>query len=754
VDRDQALPTENLFRAISPELASSKVHAGTNGDPPTLSGHFAVFDQWARIDSAREGLFMERIAPGAFGESFARETPKIMFQHGRDPQIGEKVIAAPATVMEDARGAHYTAPLLDGVPEMLVDGLRKGAYGASFRFSVETDDLVRHPAVSAHNPEGLPERTITRANVPEAGPVTWGAYAGATAVVRSVTDEFRPLTVDEEIADLVRDKPGELAKLIQRALNMTDAPGNLHLKPSTEDGPAEETPQPAVITEPEPKLEPGTARNLSKEDEVAELETDYRTTEQKVARVVELDSEMTAIGNESTGVLTAEAQSRWDAAKEEVIRLNADIAAHEERQAWLKDRAPTDTKIRGEEDKPVPFTPIRKPENIYDKAAVYRDSRTPEHASQLFRENAMRAVEGAVFPHERANQEDAKGHVAQLLAHDTRDGEIAKRILTTGSPTYKRAFGKMLVAGTLDVLTSEERAVMAEGAGATGGFAITFELDPTIVKTSNGAVNPYRRVCRVVSISGTNEWRGVSSGAVVATYEAESTAAVDRSPTLAQPAFLAKRAQTLIDFSIELQQDWPQLQAEMAGLIQDSKDTLEAAQFATGVGTTVFPQGITVGFTNTATTGTTTVLAVNDIYKTEEALAPRFRPNAQWFANRFIYNKIRQLDTAGGANLWVPDLRTGIPNNETGNTGYNLIGYPANESSGLAASLATTTKLAVLFDPSYFVIVERVGMDIELIPHLFDATTNYPTGRRAIYAMWRNTGRVFDIAGGVTLVGL
>lgn len=751
MDRDQALPTENLFRAISPELASSRVHAGTNGDPPTLSGHFAVFDQWARIDSAREGLFMERIAPGAFAESFARETPKIMFQHGRDPQIGEKVIAAPATVTEDARGAHYTAPLLDGVPEMLVDGLRKGAYGASMRFAVETDDLVRHPAVSAHNPEGLPERTITRLNVPEGGPVTWGAYAGATAVVRSVTDEFRPLTVDEEIEDLARREPGELAKRIERALNMTDAPGNLHLKPSTEDGPPEETPQPAVITEPEPKLEPGTARNLSKEDEVAEQET--YTPEQRVARVAEIEAELASIGKEHSGVLPAEAQTRWDTADADLTKLNADIAAYEDRKRRLESMDERG-KIPADEPARAPLQVIRKPENIYDKAAVYRDSRTPEHASQLFRENAMRAVEGAVFPHERANQEDAKGHVAQLLAHDTRDGEIAKRILTTGSPTYKRAFGKMLVAGTLDVLTSEERAVMAEGAGSTGGFAITFELDPTIVKTSNGAVNPYRRVCRVVSISGTNEWRGLSSGAVVATYEAESTAAVDRSPTLAQPAFLAKRAQTLIDFSIELQQDWPQAQTEMAGLIQDSKDTLEAAQFATGVGTTVFPQGIVVGFTNTATTGTTTVLAVNDIYKTEEALAPRFRPNAQWFANRFIYNKIRQLDTAGGANLWVPDLRTGIPNNETGNTGYNLIGYPANESSGLAASLATTTKLAVLFDPSYFVIVERVGMDIELIPHLFDATTNYPTGRRAIYAMWRNTGRVFDIAGGVTLVGL
>ncbi len=43
---------------------------------------------------------------------------------------------------------------------------------------------------SEHNPQGLPERTVTEMRVREFGPVTLPAYAGATAGIRSMTDEF------------------------------------------------------------------------------------------------------------------------------------------------------------------------------------------------------------------------------------------------------------------------------------------------------------------------------------------------------------------------------------------------------------------------------------------------------------------------------------------------------------------------------------------------------------------------------------
>jgi HK97 family phage major capsid protein/HK97 family phage prohead protease len=745
-------PRENLIRAMPRGYELRESDDGM----PTMFGHFLRFDEWTEIDSFWEGRFMERIAKGAAKKTIRenRAQMRVLFNHGSDPSIGDKVLGPIEDLREDDEGAYYEVPLFDtAYNHDLEPGLRSGQYGASFRFRVMREEFQEKPGVSDHNPEGLPERTIKELQVMEFGPVTFPAYQGATAGVRSLTDEY--------IVGRFVTEPKRLRELIEQHVPDRTAAGATTVEAPSDD------PTPADATSDQERREetaipkPDTPGHDSEEKQVQTEEMNqYRTKEEKATQIGVLKSEIAQIAEEHSGKLPADVQARWDEANSDLDELEEALKEQEKREQRVKELSGNPRNVEEGTPSAKSFETIRKTTDPYDRSAVYRDARSPEDANEKFKENAKRALEITAFPHVR-NKGDARTHVEKLL--DTIDGpgenkvagELARRILVTGSPAYRRAFGKALAAGNWAApMTNEERAVMAEGAGATGGFAITFDLDPTIVPTSNGAVNPYRRVCRTVQIAGTNEWRGVSSGAVVATYELEAAEAVDRSPTLAQPAFVTKRAQTFVPFSIELGQDWGALQSELAPLIQDSKDVLEATQFATGVGTTVFPQGMTVGATNTATTGTTTVLAVNDIYKTEEALPPRFRAQAQWFANRFIYNKVRQLDTAGGANLWVQDLRTGIPANETGNTGFNLIGYPANEASAMAASLATTTKIAVLGDPNMYVIVERVGLDIELIPHLFGATAHYPTGQRALYAMWRNTARVFDPAGFITLVGL
>jgi HK97 family phage major capsid protein len=279
--------------------------------------------------------------------------------------------------------------------------------------------------------------------------------------------------------------------------------------------------------------------------------------------------------------------------------------------------------------------------------------------------------------------------------------------------------------------------------GSTG-IPIPYQLDPTVIPTSNSVVNPWRALCRTEQIV-VNEWRGVTSGAVTAQYRAEGTETTDNTPTMAQPVVAAVRADAFIPFSIESGQDWSQLQTEMARLIADGKDDLESNKFFSGGGTNE-PFGLNSmsAGTDVAATGAG-AFVIADLYKLEEAVAPRFRPRSAIVGNRFVFNKARQFDTAGGSGVWFRN--TGLQQGLTpqspgpGNTGAELIGYPAYESSQMLAVLTTGSRILLMGDFRYYLIVDRVGMSIELIPHLFGAANRYPTGQRGLFAMWRNGGK-------------
>ena len=186
-------PREDIVRAITPgfELRSTE---DDSTSAPIMYGHFSVFSEWTVIDSAWEGLFLERVAPGCFAKTFSesRGSIKCLFQHGKDPTVGMKPLGDPSILKEDAIGAYYEVPLLDDAQyvQELLPGLRAGLYGMSFRFSVIQDEYVQHPRRSDYNPRGLPERTLTEVRVREFGPCTFGAYSEPTAAIRSLTDEF------------------------------------------------------------------------------------------------------------------------------------------------------------------------------------------------------------------------------------------------------------------------------------------------------------------------------------------------------------------------------------------------------------------------------------------------------------------------------------------------------------------------------------------------------------------------------------
>jgi HK97 family phage prohead protease len=185
-------PIDNLVRAwIDPE--ATVVRAKDDGDGSKMVGHFAVFNSWTRISSAYEGTFLERIAPGAVADTFDTRANQIrvLYDHGADPQIGNKPLGTPTVLREDSKGAYYEVDLFDSsYVNDLKPAIRAGQLGASFRFKVTSESWETPTEARSDNPDRLEERTITGAELYEFGPVTFPAYADASAGLRSRTDEF------------------------------------------------------------------------------------------------------------------------------------------------------------------------------------------------------------------------------------------------------------------------------------------------------------------------------------------------------------------------------------------------------------------------------------------------------------------------------------------------------------------------------------------------------------------------------------
>ena len=185
-------PDIDLVRGLMarPEFRDDAPAGGGLG---TMTGHFSVFGTFYEVDSMFEGTFLERVAPGTFADTIKQDRAdmRVLFDHGFDPQLGNKVLGPIESLAEDGTGPAYEVPLFDtSYNRDLAPGLRAGVYGSSFRFRVEAEEWDDAPKPSKANPKGMPERTITRARVAEFGPVTFPANPAATAGMRSLTDQY------------------------------------------------------------------------------------------------------------------------------------------------------------------------------------------------------------------------------------------------------------------------------------------------------------------------------------------------------------------------------------------------------------------------------------------------------------------------------------------------------------------------------------------------------------------------------------
>lgn len=381
----------------------------------------------------------------------------------------------------------------------------------------------------------------------------------------------------------------------------------------------------------------------------------------------------------------------------------------------------------------------RIPENPHDISEYRARTSSQETMVALMIDGARKVAEQAIYPHDSATPEKTTAHIHKLLAKTEDPGWLAHRILATGSADYGRAFAK-LISGRGEFLTQGERAALATVGSsqlADGGYAIPYTLDPTIILTSDGSVNPLRSISRVETLTGAgNTWKGVTSAGVTVSRAAEEAAITPTSPTLAQPEVTVQSVKAEIQFSIEADQDWPRLQAEMARLFQEAKDDEEATSFVTGVGTTVNPEGVVTGLAATSHVGTTgDGFDLDDIGELTGRLPDRFEPRARFLGHRRVFIKIGSLDrvNGNGSGMYQP-MSAGQP--------ATLLGYPAHNTSAMDSDVTISDNDVLLFgDFSNFLIVDKAGMSIELDPHVRDTNGKW-TGQRALLAHWRNSSLI------------
>ena len=180
-------------------FADFELRSQEDGGPPVLEARFARWDSPNFVHTWQEGEFFETLERGATNETFESdgESIRALFDHGQDTSIGMKTLGVYRGYEDTDKAPMARFELFEHTSHVadIMPGLRSQppTYGLSYRFAVtdpshETWDY--HPERSKVNPQGLPERTIHKAEVLEVSvtpfPMDRTTNVGGALSVRSL----------------------------------------------------------------------------------------------------------------------------------------------------------------------------------------------------------------------------------------------------------------------------------------------------------------------------------------------------------------------------------------------------------------------------------------------------------------------------------------------------------------------------------------------------------------------------------------
>jgi len=152
----------------------------------TIEGQVVPWNQWLEVDNPREGHFIERFLPGSLRKSFGLlRRLKGYMEHGKTRTFERAPVMQVLDAWETGTGAFFQATLLDGIPPFIVDGIRRGLYGASLGAEPIEVERTRFPGRSAHNPKGLEERTYRELRAFDISLTASPAYESAMVTLRA-----------------------------------------------------------------------------------------------------------------------------------------------------------------------------------------------------------------------------------------------------------------------------------------------------------------------------------------------------------------------------------------------------------------------------------------------------------------------------------------------------------------------------------------------------------------------------------------
>lgn len=462
------------------------------------------------------------------------------------------------------------------------------------------------------------------------------------------------------------------------------------------------------------------------------IEAERAAVKAELLEIVERDGDPTDDETAQTRSLVTKAEElapKADELRNEIARLEAVLNAPERSV-----------------ERPSPTVFVRKANPLDDESVQYGPTEQVRGAARTAVEN---------IPH-------APDHVKNDLYRsleraDDVKGTLARHMIAASRPAYRSAFAKLISGSAWSLTPDEARAVehvrTASLTDSLGGFAVPTVLDPTLILTGthDGLVpNPMRQLANVRQIVGDN-LNLVSTAGVSASWAAEGAEATDASPTLANLTLTPYKAHVAIPFTVEIAGDWAGMEAEMRRLMMVAKDDLEADAFLNGTGSTR-PLGLLYDiYTNytgqvQASAGSNTFAAA-DIYALAQKVAARYRGRGVWLANEITYDRVRGFASSSIKDIYQESIALGRPG--------TILGAPAYGSPVIDATFGSGENYIMAFGDinAAYTIVDRVGMSVELVPHLLGTGNNLPNGTRALYAWWRVGGRVVD-SGAVAVLNI